>query len=182
MTYSKTLIALVAAILIGAATPARAVDGCKVLLCLAGPWQQIPACASEVEQLFRDLAKGDPFPSCRLAAGASFSLDLPDAPMSAPASAANTWLAQPATQPDPSCPSRYVTSFPAKDRTVYGCRYIGMIAVHVGGQLWSKTYWNAAGGSVTELSVGTELLSAMRSVQDIADPQPFQATQRPPPG
>ena len=182
MTYSNALIALIAAILIVAAVPARAVDGCKVLLCLAGPWQQIPTCASEVDQLFRDLAKGDPFPSCRLAAGAPFSPDLPYAPMPAPASAANTWLAQRVIQPDPNCPSQYLTIFLAKDRAVYGCRYIGMIAVHVGGQLWSKTYWNAAGGSVTELSVGTELLSAIRGVQDIADSQPSQATQRPPPG
>jgi hypothetical protein len=46
MTNSKTLMAAAAVILIGAAMPAWAVDGCKVLLCLAGPWESIPAAAA----------------------------------------------------------------------------------------------------------------------------------------
>jgi hypothetical protein len=176
MRYSKALIALAAAILIGAVTPAGAVDGCRVLLCLAGPWQRIAACVSEVEQLFQDLWDGDPFPSCRLAGGAPYTPDLSSAPTLAHANAANTWLAQWVPAPDPNCPPPYVTTFPARDRTMYGCRYIGMIAVRVDGQLWSKTYWNVTGASVTELSAGTELPWRMRSVQGIADSQARQTT------
>ena len=48
-------------------TPARAVDGCLVLLCLAAPsWRAIPQCVPPVQQLFRDLARGKPFPTCSM--------------------------------------------------------------------------------------------------------------------
>jgi hypothetical protein len=151
MTLSKTLMVVLAATLIGAAAPAGAVDGCKVLLCLAGPWQSIPACVSEVEQLFQDLLNGDAFPSCSFASGAAYTPSLSKEPSASTASAANSWLGQWASAPDPSCPSKYVSSFSPFGRTVYGCQYRGLIAVHLNGQVWSRTYWNLGGGSVTEL-------------------------------
>ena len=148
MTLSKTL----AATLIGAAAPAGAVDGCKVLLCLAGPWQSIPACVSEVEQLFEDLLNGDAFPSCSFASGAAYTPSPSNEPSASTASAANSWLAQWASAPDPYCPSKYITTFAPLGRTVYGCQYRGVIAVRLNGQVWSRTYWSLGGGSVTELS------------------------------
>ena len=160
---SKTLIAAAAAVLIGAAMPAWAVDGCKVLLCLAGPWQSIPACASEVEQLFQDLWNGDPFPSCSFAGGVTYMPHVPNAPTVGTVSAANTWLTQWAPARDPNCPPRYVTAFDEIGRTRYGCRYLGMIGVHVDGQLWSRTYWNVGGGSETELSGHPQSLLGVQS-------------------
>src|SRR5438132_12016704 len=60
----RIVIAAVALASAFAAVPARAVDGCTVLLCLAGPWQSIGECVAPVEQLFADLWNGDPFPGC----------------------------------------------------------------------------------------------------------------------
>ena len=48
--------------------PARAVDGCLVLLCLAAPnWRAMPQCVPPIKQLFRDLARGKSFPNCSMA-------------------------------------------------------------------------------------------------------------------
>jgi hypothetical protein len=174
MTNSRALIAAAAAVLIGAATPAWAVEGCKVLLCLAGSWQSIPACVSEVEQLFQDLLIGEPFPSCSLASGAAYTPAVPNAPV-AGAAAANMWLAQRASAPDPNCPPPYVTTFYAAGRTMYGCAYVGMIPLHVNGGLWSTTYWNMGGGSVTELSAYAHVAGAL-GVKRISDLQTYEAT------
>lgn len=48
----------IASVTMFASTSAHAVDGCKFLLCIAGPWTSIPACVSTVKQVFRDLARG----------------------------------------------------------------------------------------------------------------------------
>jgi hypothetical protein len=165
MRNSKFLVALAAASLIAAAAPARAVDGCKVLLCLAGPWRNIPACVREVEQLFEDLWNGDPFPSCTLASG---SFDAPDASSAGTpggANAANAWLAQWTPQPDPNCPPQDVMTFFAMGRSMYGCRYSGVITVHVAGRLWSKTYWNVNGSSFTDLSAAAQGTAAVAAAQ-----------------
>jgi hypothetical protein len=179
MRNSKVLIAATAAALIGGATPAWAADGCKVLLCLAGPWQSIAACISEVEQLFQDLWKGEPFPSCGFASGTPYAQDLPSGRTPAHASAANTWLAQWAPAADPNCPRQYVTTFPAKGRTMYACEYVGMITVQIDGAPWSRTYWSTTGGSVTELAADAPLFAGMRSAQGIADSRVFRAAQAP---
>jgi hypothetical protein len=60
--------ALLALVLTAAtATPAQAVDACKVLLCLAGSWRSIPACVPEVRKVLRDMARGKVFPTCKMA-------------------------------------------------------------------------------------------------------------------
>ena len=70
------------AALFGASTPAHAVDGCKVLLCLAAPsWRSIPECVPTINQLHRDLARGKPFPVCSMAGAGN--------------SANNTWASAP---------------------------------------------------------------------------------------
>lgn len=45
--------------------------GCEVLLCLANPAgpTAAPACVPPIQRLWRDLRRGRPFPSCRMAAG-----------------------------------------------------------------------------------------------------------------
>ena len=46
--------AYVLAVLISLPTPAHALDGCKVLLCLAAPsWRATPACVPDIKQLSR---------------------------------------------------------------------------------------------------------------------------------
>jgi hypothetical protein len=181
MKNSTPLVALAVALLIGVATPARAVDGCKVLLCLAGPWQSIAACVSEVEQLFQDLWDGDPFPSCSLASGTPYIPNIPNARMRG-AGAANVWLAQRALAPDPNCPPQYVTALEWFGRPTYGCRYAGMIAVRMNGELWSKTYWNMAGGSVTELSAYAQSFGRVPGMRWPADSRSYQTAQAGDPG
>ncbi len=46
------------------ANASQAVDGCKVLLCLAGNWKNISQCVPPVEEAFKESALGHPFPSC----------------------------------------------------------------------------------------------------------------------
>ena len=174
---SKTLAAAATAILIGAAMPVWAADGCKVLLCLAGPWQSIPTCVSEVEQLFQNLRNGAPFPSCGFADGASYSPNSLNAPAVGSANAANTWLTQWAPAPDPNCPPQYQTRFDEIGRTMYGCRYVGMISVRVDGQLWSRTYWGTGGGSVTELSASARSVFGVQGARVGGDLQAYQAAQ-----
>ncbi len=48
---------------------AHAVDGCKVLLCMAGSWRNIAACVPEVTKALRDLARGRVIPRCKMADG-----------------------------------------------------------------------------------------------------------------
>lgn len=68
----KLLIALLVA---GAAASVHASEyGCKVLLCLSNPASNggpkgFAACVPPIDQLFHDLRKGRPFPTCDLADG-----------------------------------------------------------------------------------------------------------------
>ena len=43
---------------LGFSGPAQAVDGCKVLLCMAGNWQHISQCEPTVSRALRDVALG----------------------------------------------------------------------------------------------------------------------------
>ena len=167
MKSASILFTATAAILIGTATPARAVDGCKVLLCLAGPWQEIAACVGEVEQLFRDLRRGDPFPSCTYASGASGTRAAGASPDGGTADASNVWLSQWSPAPDPNCLPRYLTVAGSARRPRYGCRFLGMIPVRIDGQLWSTTYWSLGGASVTEFSAHAEPVPGTSTPADI---------------
>ncbi|AKM33516.1 hypothetical protein AB870_25430 (plasmid) [Pandoraea faecigallinarum] len=66
---------LIALLIVGAAASAHASDfGCKVLLCLANPAsnggpQGVAECVAPIDQLYHDLDKGRPFPTCDLADG-----------------------------------------------------------------------------------------------------------------
>jgi len=59
-------------VLMGVSGAASASDfGCQVLLCLANPQgpTAVAECVPPIKKLFRDLAKGKPFPSCTLSNG-----------------------------------------------------------------------------------------------------------------
>ena len=115
-------------------TPARAVDGCKVLLCLAAPsWRSIPECVPTINQVLRDLARGRPFPTCAMSGPAN--------------SASHQWSSAPAY-----CPPQYTRVFDGESGPIYSCDYTGAVAVNIDGVLWARTWWSFAGDSVTEFT------------------------------
>ena len=114
------------------ASPAHAVDGCKVLLCLAAPsWRSIPDCVTTINELNRDLARGRPFPACSMAGAGN--------------SAHNDWASAPSY-----CPPQYTRVFHTESGPIYSCDYIGAVTVILNGALYTRTWWNAGGDTVTE--------------------------------
>ena len=117
-----------------AATPAHAVDGCVVLLCLAAPsWHAIPQCVPPIKRLFRDLARGKGFPTCAMSGTGNNS--------------SHEW----ASAPD-QCPPQYTRQSDGPNGPVFSCDYSGAVAVNVNGMAWTRTWWNLDGGSVTEFT------------------------------
>lgn len=115
-------------------TPARAVDGCLVLLCLAAPsWRAIPQCVPPVKQLFRDLARGKPFPTCSMSGAGNY--------------ANHAWSNAPAF-----CPPQYTRVIDGESAPIYQCDYSGAISVSINGAPFSRTWWSFGGDSVTEFS------------------------------
>jgi len=115
-------------------TPARAVDGCKVLLCLAAPsWRSIPECVPTINQLHRDLAKGKPFPACSMAGAGN--------------SANNTWASAPS-----NCPPQYTRVFEGESGPIYSCDYSGAVTVNINGVPFTRTWWSMGGETVTEFT------------------------------
>ena len=130
----RTLAGLVVVGAALASPPALAVDGCRLMLCLAAPaWRQIQECVPTVVQALRDLARGKAFPTCNMA-GASNS-------------AALTWASAPS-----NCPPQYTRSYDTENTTIYRCDYDGVISVSIDGALFSRTWWNMGGDSVTEFT------------------------------
>lgn len=116
------------------ARPVLAVDGCKALLCLAAPsWQAITDCVPTIHQLHKELAKGKPFPTCSMAGAGN--------------SAQHDWTAAPA-----NCPPQYTQLIDMQSGTVYACTYAGVFTVTVNGNLFTRTWWNTGGDSVTEFT------------------------------
>jgi hypothetical protein len=112
------------------ATPAGAVDGCKVLLCLAAPsWRSIEQCVPTIHELFRDLAKGKVFPTCAMAGPGN--------------SASHAWASAPG-----NCPPQYVSEIDG----VFSCAYAGVVSVFVDGTPFSSTWWQMDGETVTDFS------------------------------
>ena len=126
--------AIIASGLVTVSGSARAVDGCAVLLCLAAPsWRAIPQCVPPISQLFRDLARGRAFPSCAMAGAGN--------------SSAHQWASAPRT-----CPPQYTHVFDAESGPVYRCNFNGAVSVNIESTLWSRTWWDMAGNTVTEYS------------------------------
>ena len=112
--------------LTGYTPPARAVDGCLVLLCLAAPsWRSIPQCVPPVRQVFRDLARGKPFPSCAMAGAGN--------------SARHGWAYAPG-----NCPPQYTRVFDGESAPIYSCDYAGAVSVTIDGALFARTWWATA--------------------------------------
>ena len=125
---------VLAALLCALAAPARAVDGCKVLLCLAAPsWRSIPQCVPTIHQLHRDLARGKPFPTCSMAGAGN--------------SASNAWASAPA-----NCPPQYTHVVDGESGPIYSCDYAGAISVSINGAPFTRTWWGIGGDSVTDFT------------------------------
>ena len=104
------------------------------MLCLSAPsWKAIAQCEAPVRQLFRDLARGRPFPTCPMSDGG--------------AQARNDWSRAPRF-----CPPQYMRPVELENGTSYSCDYSGAISVIVGGELFSRTWWSLTGDSVTEFA------------------------------
>ena len=122
------------ALLCALAAPARAVDGCQVLLCLAAPsWRSIPQCVPTIHQLHRDLARGKPFPTCSMAGAGN--------------SASNAWASAPA-----NCPPQYTHVVDGESGPIYSCDYAGAISVSINGAPFTRTWWSMGDDSVTEFT------------------------------
>ena len=119
---------------LGVHRPAHAVDGCKLLLCLAGNWQNIAQCVPTVRQALRDLVLGHAWPFCSMGGG-----------MGGSTASANQFV-----MPE-QCPPQYRTGWTAESgQTVYDCPFAGVIHVAVDGQPWSRTWWSMSGEVVVE--------------------------------
>ena len=119
---------------------AHAVDGCTVLLCLAAPkWSAIPQCVPPIRQLFHDLARGRSFPTCKMSYGGSGN--------SGNNNASNAWAQAPAL-----CPPQYTHLLDIDPGPAYSCDYSGAVSVVINGALFARTWWNAAGQTVTEFT------------------------------
>jgi hypothetical protein len=130
------LLAGVAVMLIASAwsTPAHALDGCRVMLCLAAPkWREVPLCVPTINELMKHLAKGKPFPICT-GGGPDNGAD-------------NTWAVAPG-----NCPVQYIYEVDGPNGPVPRCKYNGAVTVKVKNVAWTHTWWTFAGESVTEFT------------------------------
>jgi len=111
--------------------PAQAVDGCKLLLCMAGNWQHISQCTGTVREALRDLLRGRVWPTCGMG-GSSAS--------------GNQYVTA------EQCPEQYIVAAGPDEvgRIVYSCPFGGVIHVAIDGQPWSRTWWSPTGDSVVE--------------------------------
>jgi hypothetical protein len=126
------------ALSLGMSSPAKAVDGCLVLLCFAAPsWRAIGQCVPPIQEVLRDLARGRPFPSCGMSGAGN--------------SAANRRSSAPGY-----CPPQYMDAVVSESGPFYYCRYDGAVSVTIDGSLWSRTWWSMRGDSVTEFSAAAK--------------------------
>lgn len=117
-----------------ASAPARAVDGCLILLCFAAPsWGAIPQCVPPIRQVLRDLALGKPFPSCGMAGDGN--------------DARHAW----SNAPD-FCPPQYTIVWQGENAPIYDCAYDGAVSVAINGLPFARTWWSLRGETVTDFS------------------------------
>jgi hypothetical protein len=129
----RNLLPPAAMLLMSFSTPVQA-QGCLVLLCLAAPsWRAIPQCVAPVRELFRDLARGRPFPTCAMSGAGN--------------SARNRWTNAPTF-----CPPQYTRVLDGDAGPIYTCDYSGCVSVTINGALFARTWWSFGGETVTEFT------------------------------
>ncbi|MBK6854633.1 MAG: hypothetical protein IPG93_24435 [Burkholderiales bacterium] len=113
-------------------SPAMAVDGCQVLLCLAAPkWQDVPVCVPTINALMRDLSRGKPFPVCGMSGNGN--------------TARHDWSSVPDL-----CPPQYAHVNLEVTPPIYSCDYAGAVSVTIDQQPFTRTWWTTGGNTVTE--------------------------------
>jgi len=121
-------------VLFGGSTPARAVDGCQVLLCFAAPsWRAVSQCVPPITQVLRDLARGRAFPTCSMTGAGN--------------SASHAWANAPEF-----CPPQYTRFVDGENGRIYSCDYTGAVFVSINGTPFTRTWWTMNGDTVTEFS------------------------------
>jgi len=131
------IVAMALALYFGAGRT-HAADGCKFLLCIAGPWQQIAECRPTVLQVFRDTALGKPFPACDTSGESSQALN-----------ELNTHT---------TCPEMY-RQYNDYSGAYVGCAYRWKIDVYIDGyDLWETVYWDLFGTSTWYSPSAEEML------------------------
>lgn len=136
---SKTLVCALATTIVGLMaaawpSPARAVDGCLVLLCFAAPsWRSIPQCVPPIREVLRDLARGRAFPTCGMSGPGN--------------SASHQWASAPAF-----CPPQYTRVFDGPTGQVFSCDYSGAVTVTVDGTVWARAWWGFSGDTATDFT------------------------------
>ena len=128
---SLVQVAAVSGLALGLSGPVHAVDGCKLLLCMAGNWKNISQCEPTVREALRDVARGRGWPTCSMGGNSA---------------SGNQYVA-----PE-QCPEQYITNARTDEsgRIIYSCPFSGVIHVAVDGQPWSRTWWSPSGDSVVE--------------------------------
>lgn len=141
--------------------PARAVDGCLLLLCLAAPsWRAISQCVPPVTQALRDLARGRLFPSCAMSGPGN--------------SASHQWAGAPS-----NCPPQYTRAVELESGFAYSCDYSGAVSVFIDGSMWSRTWWGMGGATVTEFSPTAKATMGSWDTQFDIDYANWLASQQP---
>jgi hypothetical protein len=120
---------------------AFALDGCKVLLCLAGNWKGIAACVPPVREALRDMALGRAYPHCSMSSGPEPAPD----PAHPEPNRADSYPTD-----EESCPVMY--SRYDRHGWWHSCKYQGVITVVVHGAEWTRVYWDGAGDTSTGYS------------------------------
>lgn len=59
--------------------------------------------------------------------------------------AANQW-----SSPPDFCPPQYTTAIELESGTRYECGFDAAVSVNIDGALWTRTWWNLSGDTVTE--------------------------------
>ena len=128
---SLVQLAAVSSLGLGLSCPAHAVDGCKLLLCMAGNWQNISQCTPTVRQALSDVARGRGWPTCGMGGNSA---------------SGNQYIAS------EQCPEQYITASGTDEsgRVIYSCPFSGVIHVAVEARPWSRTWWSPSGDSVVE--------------------------------
>lgn len=125
----KFLYSSFVALLFLGSTQAHAVDGCKVLLCLAGDWSNISECRPVVQEAMRDVARGHGWPTCSMSGAGN--------------SASYRYI----TPSD--CPVFYQQwglEGDAGNPVYVGCGgYGALIKVQVNGAAWLDMFWSFGG-------------------------------------
>lgn len=118
---------------------AFALDGCKVLLCLAGNWKGIAACVPPVREALRDMALGHAYPHCDMNQNGSPAPD----PNHLAANRADSYPTN-----EETCPVMY-SRYNPRNGWWQSCKYQGVISVVVQGAEWTRVFWDASGDTST---------------------------------